>query len=406
MSVVQKFHDLQAVAAVAHHGGVRRASLRVNLSQPAASQAILRVEKSIGEVLFTRGTRGMFPTAAGQLFVKRIDRAIGYLKAGAQAIAPRKSDRGAMTPLIERLATTVQLKALLEVIEHGGYAPAARQLGVTEPNVHRAVRDLERIAGRKLFQASPFGASPTSEALIFARFVSLAFREIDQGLDDLRELRGLRNGSVIIGSLPLLRTLILPAAVTRLLAEYPEAKVKIVDGPYPQLLDHLQHGRIDFILGALRHPAPAPDLNQEELFKEPLSIVVRSGHPVLQTKALDPAKLVDLEWIAPPPLTPAGVSFAAFFHKHGFTLPRRIIECSSFITMRDLLVRSDRAALLSASQIRHETLAGELAIAVSALPGTERPIGICTRLDWSPTQIQSVFLSLVRAIADSHQEMR
>lgn len=406
MNKPQNFRHLQVVAAVARYGGVRKAADRVNLSQPATSAAISRVEDVIGETLFDRLPQGMIPTEAGQLFVQRINRALGYLKSGAHAIAAHRATRGWHTPLLERPATTVQLRALVEVAEHGGYARAARHLGVTEPNVHRAIRDLERVAGRKLFQPSPFGAAPTAEGLIFARWVNLAFREIDQGLDELRELRGIHNGSIVIGSLPLLRTTLIPIAVTRLLTDHPDARVRIVDGPYDELLHRLQHGHIDLIVGALRIPAPANDLRQEELFQELLSIAVRAGHPILKSGTIDAKMLADLDWIAPSVLTPAGAQFAAFFRRHGFPLPKRVIECSSFITTRDLLVRGDRAALLSTSQIQQEALAGELAMAVTSLPGTERPIGLCMRLDWSPTMLQNAFLSLVRMSTRSSTETR
>lgn len=399
MESAHNFRHLQVIAAVAKYGGVHRAAERINLSQPAISQAIAGVERAVGEALFDRVANGMIPTQAGRCFAKRIDQALDYLRIGGQAIAPRKPGRGNASPLRARPPTTVQLRALIEVIERGGYAPAARHLGITQPSIHRAIRDLEQVATRKLFQPSPFGAAPTSEALILSRWANLAFREISLGLDELSELRGLRNGSLNIGALPLIRTSVLPAAVTRLLAQYPDARIKIIDGAYPELLNHLQHGRIDLIVGALRHPAPAADLCQEELFQEPLSIVVRAGHPLLSSSTPDPGQLVTLEWIAPHEATPARANFAEFFRRHGYPMPKRIIECSSFITMRDLLVRSDRAALLSASQIHYEALAGELAIAVDALPGTERPIGICTRLGWSPTKVQSSFLSLVRELA-------
>jgi LysR family transcriptional regulator of gallate degradation len=399
MSHELNFRHLEVVAAVARHGGVHRAAAQVNLSQPAISQAVASVERTVAAALFDRVTNGMLVTDAGRVFTKRIDQAIGYLKSGAQAIATRKAGKGAGSPRLDRLATTVQLRSLIEVIERGGYAPAARHLGVSQPNVYRAIKDLEVIAGRKLFEPSPFGARPTAEALILARWASLAFREIALGMDDVRELRGVRDGSLIIGALPLVRTSILPAAVTRLLAQFPDAKVKILDGAYAELLTHLQHGRIDLIIGTLRNPPPANNLKQEELFQEVLSIVVRANHPMLKSGRLDVAKLVELEWIAPPEGTPARVIFSEFFRRHGYTHPKRVIECSSFITMRDLLVRCDRAALLSASQIQRETLTGELAIAVAALPGTERPIGICTRLDWSPTKIQASFLNLARELA-------
>ena len=399
MNKIPSFRHLQVVAAVAQCFGVRGATTKVNLSQPAVSQAVLSVERAIDEVLFDRSARGMFPTEAGKLFARRIDRAIGYLKSGAQTIAANRTARRSSAALLDRLATTMQLRSLVEVIEHGGYAPAARHLGVTQPNVHRAISQLEKLTGAPLFQASRFGATPTPDALVLARCTSLAFREIDVGLEEMRELRGLQDGSIVIGALPLLRTRILPVAVTSLLSQYPDANVTIVEAPYGEQLNRLRHGRIDLLIGALRNPPPNSDLQQEELFQEPLSVVVRAGHPLLQVAAPGPADLVELEWIAPHAQTPAGVHFASFFLRHGLPLPRRIIECSSFITTRDLLVRSDRAALLSTSQIHYEMLAGELEIAVAKIPGTERPIGVCTRADWSPTRIQSHFLQLVRTLA-------
>jgi DNA-binding transcriptional LysR family regulator len=390
---------LQVVSAVAKYGGVHRAAERINLSQPAISQAVNGVERAVGEILFDRVANGMVPTDAGRIFARRIDQALGYLKSGRQSSAPRRAAKASAAPLQDRPPTTVQLRALIEVIERGGYAQAARHLGIAQPSVYRAIRDLERVSRRTLFQSSPSGASPTADALLLARWANLAFREISMGLDELRELRGLRNGSLIIGALPVIRTLILPAAVTRLLAQYPDAKIEIVGSTYAELLNHLQDGRADLIVGALRHPAPANNLHQEELFREPLSVVVRSGHPLLAGGPPDLARLAALEWIAPHEATPSRASFAEFFRKRGYRPPQRIIECSCFITMRDLLIRTDRAALLSASQIHYEARAGELAIAVPALPGTERAIGICTRLGWSPTKVQSAFLSLLREVA-------
>lgn len=396
MNHMHSFRHLRVVAAVVRWGSGRAASVRVNLSSPAISQAIATVEREVNERLFDRTAEGMFPTEAGQVFAKRIERAIGYLNTGAQPVAVRKPGFGS-DAFLRRLATTVQLHALVGVIEHGGYAPAARHLGVTQPNVHRAIRSLEGLMERRLFQPSRFGASPTPEAIVLARYAQLAFREIDLGLEELRDLRGVQNGSIIVGALPLLRTRVLPIAVTRLLTQYPDLQVRIIDAPYNVLLDHLTHGRIDLILGALRYPEPRNDLRQEELFQEPLAVVVRAGHPMLKRDRLNATMVAKLEWIAPPASTPAGVQFAAFLVRHGLPLPKRIVECSSFITTRDLLMGGDRAALFSASQIDDEALAGNLAIA-AALPGTERPIGICTRSDWSPTRMQLHFLSLIRDI--------
>jgi DNA-binding transcriptional LysR family regulator len=382
------FRRLQVAAAVARAGGVRRASAQLNLSQPAISQAIAKLEAALGEPLFERTSGGMFPTPGGGLFLNRIERLTGYLKAGEREFA---GTRGAEGPPLHRLVAWVEWRALLALIEHGSYAATARALGVSPPSVHRAVGDLQRRCGRPLFRVTPSGTEPTAEALALARWVRLALREIEQGLDELRERRGL-DGAVVIGSLALAETSIVPTAVTRLLAERPDARVRIIDGAYAELLQGLRHGEIDLILGALRLAPAGPGFREEALFSEPLSIVVRAGHPILANPPKDVAALSALEWIAPTQRK----LFTALFREHGAEPPARVIECSSFVAIRGLLLQSDRAAFLSASQAPSDSPGSGLAVVPIPLSSTARSIGICTRDDWAPTATQARLVALVR----------
>lgn len=57
--------DLDYFAAVARHGGVRRAAEALELSQPALSKALRRLEHSVGTRLVQRTARGVELTEAG-----------------------------------------------------------------------------------------------------------------------------------------------------------------------------------------------------------------------------------------------------------------------------------------------------------------------------------------------------
>jgi len=57
--------DLDYFAAVARHGGVRRAAEALDLSQPALSKALRRLEQSVGTRLVRRTARGVELTEAG-----------------------------------------------------------------------------------------------------------------------------------------------------------------------------------------------------------------------------------------------------------------------------------------------------------------------------------------------------
>jgi len=174
----------------------------------------------------------------------------------------------------------------------------------------------------------------------------------------------------------------------------------------------LRRGRADVLVGALRESVPA-DVVQELLFEDPLAIIVRKGHPLANmsgrgrrgsgraTRAPPVEALVRFAWIAPRPGSPLRGHFERLFRGAAGEPPAAPIECNSLVAARALLLRSDRAMLLSAQQARHELAAGELI----ALPHPDgrvvRAIGLTLRRDWRPTPAQAELLDILRAVARS-----
>ena len=387
---IPNLRHLYAAAEAARRGSISRAADSVHLSQSAVTQGIARLEKMAGERLFERSGTGIRPTEAGRRFVARIERAFQKLKACQPELDP-----GTSSEPLHRRATATQLRALVAVVESGGFSLAARELGRSQPSVYRSARDLERLCGRELFRRSANAVEATPLARLMARSASLAFAEIRQGFEEVDELHGRMQGSVAVGCLPLARTSLLPTAITDLLVAHPSARVKVVDGPYDELLHTLLNGGIDLVIGALRLPRPTHQVVQEPLFDDPLSIVVRRGHPLLGRVAGVTA-LAGLDWIVPREGTPARDHFNAFFEKRGVAPPCRLIECSSLVTTRGLLLQSDRAALLSVRQAKLDVDAGSLATLSDPLPGTERTIGMTWRRDWQPTTVQRRFVAALK----------
>lgn len=62
---------LTHVVALAEHRNFARAAASLNLSQPALSRSIQALESQLGLRLFDRGQRGVDPTEAGQLLLRR-----------------------------------------------------------------------------------------------------------------------------------------------------------------------------------------------------------------------------------------------------------------------------------------------------------------------------------------------
>ena len=77
---------LLAVREIARLGGVSHASAAIHLSQPALTQALVKLERGLGQRLFDRRPNGMTPTAAGLDLVDRVNRAVRELTAGFDAL--------------------------------------------------------------------------------------------------------------------------------------------------------------------------------------------------------------------------------------------------------------------------------------------------------------------------------
>jgi DNA-binding transcriptional LysR family regulator len=67
-----RLEDLDYFLAVARHGQVRRAAADANVSQPAITKGIQRLEAELGFPLFARSRRGMALTAPASAFLQRI----------------------------------------------------------------------------------------------------------------------------------------------------------------------------------------------------------------------------------------------------------------------------------------------------------------------------------------------
>ncbi|GLW09597.1 hypothetical protein Misp01_47260 [Microtetraspora sp. NBRC 13810] len=62
---------LSYVVAIAGEGSVSAAARRLHLSQPTLSRQLRELERSLGAELFTRAGRGIAPTPAGEVLVRR-----------------------------------------------------------------------------------------------------------------------------------------------------------------------------------------------------------------------------------------------------------------------------------------------------------------------------------------------
>jgi LysR family transcriptional regulator of gallate degradation len=377
---------LRTLLAVAELQSVTLAADRQNVSQPAVTQAITKLERAFGGQLFHRSRQGVFLTERGGILVRRVRRAFERLDPVLSALSPR----------LPMIATMSQLSAVIAMQGAENFTLAARQIGVAQPTVHRAISQLEMDSARPLFQRTAYGVIATNAAQELAKAAGLAFAELQQAEADLAEFDGGEGGQIIIGSLPLSRSVLLPQALAVLRKHRPHLPIKVIDGPYNDLLVGLRRGTVDMIVGALRDDLPISDVTQETLFTDKVVIVCGPDHPLAQRTDLKPADLVGQSWVVPRSGTPLRAQFDAFFSHAGLDKPASIIEAGSILFMREILGLGPFLGCISEHQAEAEITRGlilRLDVKIH-LPG--RAIGLTTRVDWLPTQSQDLFVSLLR----------
>jgi len=394
---IPNLRHLRAFAAAVEHGGATRAAEHIHLSQPAVTQALAKLETRLGAKLFVVGADGMRPTEIGTLFHDRVARAFALVEAGAREALGAEARRPEAVARFARLLTVAQLRALAAMQFNRNFSLAARELKLSQPSIHRAARDLERIMGATLFVAARQGVELTPAASTFARHAALAHAELKQGFAEVAERLDADPGEIVVGSMPFARTKLLPDALNELSRDRPRARVRVISAPYDGLLGRLRYGVIDFLVGALRDPPPIDDVVQEPLFDDPLSIVARRGHPLTLRASATRADLIAYPWVAPAEETPARAVFDKLFPPEDVArMPGGLFETSSLVLLRGLLAGSDRLALLSARQAQVEIDQGLLALAPFPIPFGTRRIGLTFRRGWRPTPTQALLLELLR----------
>lgn len=395
---------LRTFMQVCETGSLNRAAAELNVSQPSVSVALAGIEARFGAKLLARYAAGSQPTTAGEVLLTRLRRMEAQLASALEQALGASSQRD--PALISKTLARIgfrQIEALITLAGAGSITDAARAGGSSPAALHRTLHELQANVGKAILVRSPSGVAPNTVGRRLAMRWQVALTELEQAVDELKELEGRMEGRIKIASLPLARTLLLARALNPLLAAHPNARIEVMDGSYELLSQQLRVGASDILIGALRSGSDLAGLRTEALFDDPYAIVGRAAHPLVsRDKGASLDDLAQQEWVAQRPGTPIRAAFDALFEKCSAS-PRASIETSSLVLTRAIILESDRLSMLSRRQIAIEEREGLLTSIPVAQDVHERlgtrTIGITMRETWLPSRLQSIFLDHIRAAA-------
>jgi DNA-binding transcriptional LysR family regulator len=261
--------------------------------------------------------------------------------------------------------------------------------------VHRSARSLEAQLQKEIFQNTALGVTTNEQGRKFAERLLHATRELEWGLEELDTKKGVVRGRILVGALLLAGSYLLASTLGKFISVYESASITVVNGSYDALLAKLRAGSLDFLVGLLKNPAPADDVIEEELTRDPYVIAVRQGHPLANKKEITRADLVGFDWVLASSMASRRIAFENTFP--GLCGPHPNVETHSLPMITSILANGDRMAILTESELEAARQQGQRLEALNFGPiEPSTAIGVTIRKDWRPTYLQRTFLEFLR----------
>jgi DNA-binding transcriptional LysR family regulator len=291
------------------------------------------------------------------------------------------------------------LQCFVAVAQEQHLGKAADKLRLSQPAISKTLLELESLVGQRLVERGRFGARLTREG---QAFLTHAVSVLD-ALEGAR--RATQAGSVAapqavyVGALPSVAPDLLPAALARFRKVCPDAKTDIQIAANAPLLDKLQAGEIDFVLGRMADPKMMVGVSFELLYVEPLAVAVRPGHPLLGTGKASLNEVIAYPLVVSTQGTVPRHNTESYLQSHGLRLPANCIETISVSLARLITLQSDAVWIAPAGAVRDDLARQVLQLLPVTSKGTEEPVGLLHRSDASLSPAAIELIKAVREIA-------
>lgn len=136
-------------------------------------------------------------------------------------------------------------KVFSAVAATGTFSAAAKKLGISQPAVSQAVRQLEESLDVKLFNRSSRGVTLTKEGELLAGYVRSAMGLIEAGEEKLLKLQSLSAGELRIGAGDTVSKWYLSPFIGKYHTLYPDVKISITNRTTDGTMALLRSGSID-----------------------------------------------------------------------------------------------------------------------------------------------------------------
>jgi DNA-binding transcriptional LysR family regulator len=296
-----------------------------------------------------------------------------------------------------------QLNLLLAIDRQRTLNRVALDMGISQPAITKALREIEDIFGTTLFERSSRGLKANAAGQAVLRYAERSLADLESTSQVLAAIDSGHGGRVRIGITTQVPQPLLSAGLHHLLQQQPRLSVFLTEGTTDQLVARIRDRELDCAIGR-SYEGSAQDIVQEPLYEqEPCLVVAARNQKRLSRGPLDWTKLAALDWILPPPNTPMRRLYNTIFITAGVQPPTPIMETISVRSMEMVLSSEANAIALLPRDVVNELFSGGLIAPLHhRITWTLPPVTFLCQRNLAE---QPVFRELAKALSETARAM-
>lgn len=295
------------------------------------------------------------------------------------------------------------LRCFVAVAETGSFTIAAQRLFQTQSSLTATIKQLEDLAGLRLFDRTTRRVELTKDATWFKNVADRVLREFDNAVADLQAVSRSKRGHIKVAVAPSVMPHILAPTLRAFRRSYPDIAISVHDQGSDKIERAVLEGDMDFGISSPLNNFP--DLDYTPLIADPFGVIFPKDHPLARRRGkLTWADLRDHSYVG---LT-KDTGIGALIHSYpelGLSSREEFDHASSTTSLYALLKLGGRMSVLP-SLAAHTDPLTEFKFRELHEPRIEREICLITRhlrsLSPSTQRILEILMKTIHEIENNH----
>ncbi|REE88603.1 DNA-binding transcriptional LysR family regulator [Paenibacillus taihuensis] len=183
-----------------------------------------------------------------------------------------------------------QLQYVIQIAKEKNFSRAAEKLHIAQPSLSQQLSKLEKEIGVLLFRRTTNSVELTHAGSVFVEKAQNILDNIEQLKQELDDLAHMRRGKLVVGSLSITGSHVLPIVLPIFGEQYPEIEIVLVEDTPSKLEQLTASGQTDLSLLAL--PLFEPSLEWVPIIEEEIVLAVPPDHHL--AKLSEPIRIESL----------------------------------------------------------------------------------------------------------------